>query len=255
MTTTENTAALNLLKMKFEEAKQRNPNWSLRAFAQKIGVGSGALSEILAGKRPISLKMRRRLIERLHLSPSEQQQILSEEVGSYVRGYQYTELDSDAFHMIADWWNFAILNLVKTVDFQPEISWISKRLGLSRDVIKEAWLRLFRLGYLHKSPKGKVTRRHPMMKTSNDVVNLSIRRAHLEDLKLIEHALLEVPVESREVSSVTLAFKQKDLPRAKEILRKFQDEFCDLIESDPPDEVYRLSIALFPLTVQSKETP
>ncbi len=249
-----------LLKNKLEEAKLRNPNWSLRAFAMKLGMSSGALSEILAGKRPLSVKTRRRIVERLQLSPLEQRELLAAEIEPYIKSKQddVLELSSDAFHLISDWWHFAILNLTATAGFKAEPGWIATRLGMSRTTVKEAWLRLFRLGYLSKSPTGRIQRKHPKTKTSDDVMNLSIRRAHMEDLTLIEKALLDVAVGEREVTSVTIPVKLKDIPRAKVLIRKFLNEFCDLIESDSADDVYRLSIAYYPLTARksgaAKET-
>lgn len=255
MTPQTDSKALSLLRVKLEEAKLRNPNWSLRAFALRLGMSSGALSETLKGKRPLTLKMRQRMIDRLQLSPMEQREILADSLDPLLKnlGEAHLQLDSDSFHMISDWWNFAILNLVKTVDFKADIGWISQRLGLSKTVTKEAWQRLFRLGYLSKNAKGKIVRRHPKLTTTSDVIDLSIRRAHLEDLKLIEHALLNVRVEEREVNSVTLALKKKDLVRAKDLIRKFQDEFCDLTESEPADDVYRLSISFIPLTARANK--
>ncbi len=249
----ENDPALALLVRKLEEAKIRNPHWSLRAFGQRLGISSGALSEILRGKRPISLQTRRRMVERLQLSPLEQKQILVDGIADNRSGSatDYHELDSDAFHMISDWWHFAILNLVKTVGFKPEVPWLSKRLGLPSPTVKEAWQRLLRLGYLQKSGE-KFVRRHPKLKTSSDVLDLSIQRAHIEDARLVEKAILDVPLSEREVTSITFALKSDVLPKAKEYIRKFQDEFCESIESEQGHDVYRLSIALIPLTARSK---
>jgi hypothetical protein len=47
---------------------------------------------------------------------------------------------------------------------------------------------------------------------------------------------------------MTLVMNKKDLVKAKELIRLFQDQFTDEIESNPGDEVYRMSIALFPLS-------
>ncbi len=241
---------LGLLKTKLEEAKLRNPNWSLRAFAQKVGISSGALSEILAGKRPLSLKARKRMIERLQLSPREQLELLEDVSIVRKSNGDHHQLGTDAFHLISDWWHFAILNLVKTVGFKPETAWIATRLGIPQTVAKEAWLRLFRLGYLQKTSKGKVVRKISKFKTSEDVLDLSLRRSHMEDTKLVAKALLDVPIEEREVNSVTLAIPSKEMARAKDLIRKFQDDFCDLIEGEPSDDVYRLTIAFFPLTAR-----
>lgn len=245
--------AVSLLRQKLEEAKLRNPRLSLRAFAQKVGVSSGALSEILAGKRGLTLKTRRRIVERLGLSPLEQRQLIASEFTTSQSAKAHFQLTSDAYHLISDWWHFAILNLIKTLDFRPEVPWIAKRLGLSREIVKESWLRLFRLGYLTKTTTG-VVRKYPKLASTTDIPDFSIRRSLIGDLQLIEHAIVDVDVHEREVNAMTLAIRKKDMPRAKEAIRRFQDEFSDLIESDQADDVYRLSIAFYPLTVRSKES-
>jgi len=251
--TTVNSKALRILRAKLEETKLRNPNWSMRAFAQRLGMSSGALSELMSGKRPMTLKTRRRIVERLQLSPFERREVMSDDLPPQdQKSSQYIEMDMDTFHMISDWWYFAILNLVKTVDFRPEIPWLVKRLGVSRTILKDAWERLFRLGYLHKNTHGNVVRRHPKLTTRDEILSLSIRKAHLEDLKLIEKSVLDTPLDEREVTSMTLAMRKRDMPRAKELIRQFQDEFCDVLELDQPDEVYRLSIAFIPLTARRR---
>src|SRR5437868_10680542 len=60
-----------------EELAQRcekNPRYSMRAFAKALGVGSGALSEILSGKRVPSHKLARQLVSALGLTPSQERE-------------------------------------------------------------------------------------------------------------------------------------------------------------------------------------
>ena len=60
----------------FNERKEKNPRYSLRAFARSLGVSSGQLSEILSGKRPLSHKLARRISIALALTDSEGQRLL-----------------------------------------------------------------------------------------------------------------------------------------------------------------------------------
>ncbi|RYZ82233.1 MAG: TIGR02147 family protein, partial [Proteobacteria bacterium] len=170
-----------------------------------------------------------------------------------IKRIEYVRLSSDQFHLISDWWHFGILNLVSTKGFKPLPSYIAERLGLPIKTVLEAWERLFRLGHLEKKGQ-KVVRKYPRIETTDDMFDLSIQKAHLEDQKLIEKSLLENPVTLRDQTSMTITMNKKDLSRAKELIRIFQDQFSDEIESTPAEEVYRLSIALFPLTVVSENT-
>lgn len=60
----------------FNERKEKNPRYSLRAFARSLGVSSGQLSEILSGKRPLSHKLARRISIALALTEVEGQRLL-----------------------------------------------------------------------------------------------------------------------------------------------------------------------------------
>ena len=248
METQQDKASLLLLK-KFEEGKEKNPRWSQRAFAKRLGVSSGALSEIMQGKRPLTSQLKKKLADKLQLSPLEQAAFFEDETPGHLKQsrFDYHRLTTDQFHMIADWWHYGILNLLKTKGFKATPMFIARRLGLTPRVAEEAWERLLRLGHIKRVGQ-RVQREFPRMETSDDVMDLSIRKSHLEDTRLIENSLIEVPIELRDHTSMTVVMNKKDIKKAKELIRLFQDKFSDEIEVDPGEEVYRLSIALFPLS-------
>lgn len=255
MDTHQDKASLLLLK-KYEEGKEKNPRWSQRAFAKRLGISSGALSEIMQGKRPLTPQLKKKLADKLQLSPIEQVDFFEGETPKHLKQnrFDYYRLSTDQFHMIADWWHYGILNLIKTKGFKATPTFIAKRLGLSPRVAEEGWERLLRLGHLKKVGQ-KVVREFPRLETSDGILDLSVRKSHLEDVHLIEQSLLEVPLELRDHTSMTVVMNKKDIKKAKELIRLFQDKFSDEIEVDPGEEVYRLSISLFPLskvTEQSK---
>ncbi|HEY8269264.1 MAG TPA: hypothetical protein VIG33_00125 [Pseudobdellovibrionaceae bacterium] len=69
------TAADYLISI-FNERKEKNPRYSLRAFARSLGVSSGQLSEILSEKRPLSHKLARRISVALALTMNESQKLI-----------------------------------------------------------------------------------------------------------------------------------------------------------------------------------
>lgn len=244
--------AVILLLKKFEEGKQKNARWSQRAFAGKLGLSSGALSEILKGKRVLSSQLKKKISAKLQLSPLEESDFFSEELPDHLKTQrlEYYKISNDQFHLISDWWHFAILNLVNTKDFKPSVSWIAERLQLSPKIIEDAWQRLFRLQLLKKEGK-KILRTYKRIETSDDLVNLSIQKAHIHDLPLIEKSILEVPTELRDHTSITMVIKKKSIAKAKELIRLFQDRFSEEVEvtdSEQGEEVYKLSVAFFPIT-------
>jgi transcriptional regulator with XRE-family HTH domain len=241
--------ALEVLLKKYEEGRQKNTRWSKRAFAKRLGVSPGALSEIFSQKRSLSLKLRRKMAGKLELSPMEEADFFSVGLpsGQDESRIDYHILEEDQFRLISDWWYFAILNLVKTKGFRPSPIWIAKRLGITPKTATEAWERLFRTQHLEWSGK-KVVRKYPRIGTSDETINLAARKSHLEDLKLAERSLNQVPLQWRDHSSMTLVIDRKDIQKAKEMIRLFQDKFAKEIHKESGDEVYKLSMALLPLS-------
>lgn len=239
--------ALAILMRKLEEAKSRNPHFSLRAFSQRLGISSGALSEILKGKRPLSNTTKQKIAKKLFLSPQESieffQKNLPGEMG-LISDDRLT-LSQDHFHLISDWWYFGLLNLIKTRNFKNQLSWMASRLGLSLTTVADAWDRLLRLGYIEKKGN-KIFRKHPNIKTGENI--LANRKSHISDLPLIEKALYNVPPELRDNTSCTFVIDKKDLSRAKELIRIFQSQFLNQIGKESGDEVYKMTIAVYPLT-------
>jgi transcriptional regulator with XRE-family HTH domain len=246
-----------LLLQRFEEARLRNPKVSLRGFAQKIGLAPGALSGLLSGKRNASSTLTDRIAQALHLNPSEREKLL--EPKSVERSYHV--LSTDEFRALAEWEHLAILSLTEVRDFEPTPTWIATRLGVSSSRVKQVISRLLELGLLGAEgapselyPWGTRLRRLKSSLSSSDgIASLPVRKAHLETLELAAESLKTVPVELRDFTSMTLPISTARLPEAKACIRKFEEELCDLIEVDQKTEVYRLAVALFPLT-KPKET-
>jgi transcriptional regulator with XRE-family HTH domain len=72
---TETKTAADYLVGIFNERKDKNPRYSLRAFARSLGVSSGQLSEILSSKRPLSHKLGRRIAIAMALTEEESQKL------------------------------------------------------------------------------------------------------------------------------------------------------------------------------------
>lgn len=246
--------ALVLLLKKFEESKQKNPRWSQRAFASKIGLSSGALSEILKGKRPLSTQLKKKISGRMQFSPIEESEFFEDQLPQHLKTHrlEYFKLTTDQFHLISDWWHYGILNLMNTKGFNSSVDWISERLGLKNKIILEAWDRLTRLNLIKKEGK-KFVRTYNRLETSDELLNLSVQKSHLQDLELIEKSITQLAPEFRDHTSMTVVVNKKSISKAKELIRLFQDRFSEETEVKEGDEVYKLSISFYPLTQISKK--
>ncbi len=242
-----------ILNEHFFEAKSRNSIYSYRSFAKKLGISPGTLSEILNSRRKISIRMAARLAERLQLDPQRKWELLNsvqkEKLGlQSVADQDYVTLESSQFALIAEWPYLALLSLMRTKEFKSQIPWIAKRLRLS---IKEATFileRLEKLNLIKKDIEGNWQRSFERIRTTDAIKDAAIHSAHTKDLALIQKSLEEVPLNWRDVTSITMPIDTKKLTEAKRLIRQFQDDLSELLESGESNEVYRMSIALFPLS-------
>ncbi len=229
---------------------QRNPKYSLRAFSKTLKVSPSALSAMLRGKRPITTLMIQRFAEALNLGPAEQSNFIESIVTKKsTRDYQQITLDSYA--VISDWYHYAILELTKTTNFVPNVTWVSKALGISKTEANIAVERLERMGLLEirkgqwrdTSDEGNATN------ISGDLTSSASRKLQKQVLEMSLKALEEESIEVRNHTSMTMAIDPADLPLAKEKIKNFRRELTKLLEkTKQPKEVYHLNISLYPVS-------
>ena len=108
----EASSAREILMLKFEEAKARNSRLSLRAFAQKLDMSSGSLSELMSGKRTMTMAIKKKIADKIILSPKETLNFFEGDLPDRMTGDKNDErvtLSQDQFHLVSDWWYFALL--------------------------------------------------------------------------------------------------------------------------------------------------
>ena len=94
--------------------REKNPYYSLRAFARDVGLSPATVSLFLRGKSSLSAKSHERLLCRLGIPAGEAKEVLVEERGGF------DSLETEQFVAVADWQHFAVLSLVELEDFQSD---------------------------------------------------------------------------------------------------------------------------------------
>src|SRR5665213_2339260 len=136
-----------------------NPRYSLRSFARNLNLSPGALSEILRGRREVSLKSIPSIAKSIGLNASEGRHLLKlaqlakaakdeglREFSTELPQDDRLVLSEDIFNLISEWYHFAILNLLDCDAFEWQSTWIAKRLGISRIQAQMAMELLLRMG-------------------------------------------------------------------------------------------------------------
>ncbi len=246
----------NLLQQEFCQRRAKNPRYSLRAFAKSMGIPSGRVSEILSGKRSLTPEMANKISERLGLGIEVRTRLFAsialERQLPIPTQTPTHELNADEFNLIADWYHFAILSLMETKGFQSDIAWMAKRLGISSIETRSAMDRLKRLGCVEEK-NGKYALRKGGTTTTHEVPSSALRKSHKQSLEQSIQALEEIPVELRDITSMTMAIDVVKIPAAKAAIKEFRRKISALLESGKQTEVYNINIQLVPVTkIQEK---
>jgi uncharacterized protein (TIGR02147 family) len=248
----------------------RNPRYSLRSFAQAIGVGSSALSQILAGKRSVSTKVIERIFTYLEFSALEQKEFIESVIAEKkekdlqrvspelkkmlkqidVSGAGQREVHSvglDEFRIIADWYHYAILELTFAKNFKADPRWIARELNITPMEAKLAIDRLLQLELLEEK-NGTLKKAVWNLDTKDKTkTTMSHRRRQKQILEKSMHALEHTPIDERNHSSLTMCIDPKNLPEAKQKIQKLMWELSEFLVQGTPERVYELNLGLFPL--------
>lgn len=267
MKNTEHYSYLYFLKNEFEGRKLKNPTYSLRAYARDLGISAPKLSEILRGKCGLSEESAKNLASKLKLTKQEEKIFINHVNAKHARSKKTRQLAEeallalrannsfdtlalDAFKIISDWQHFAILELTELSEFSPNIAWIARRLGLSKETIKESIDRLFDTGLLAEK-KGTWYQTEEILATPSGIPSSEIKKHHLQILSKASDALINCPINERDFSSTTLAVSESQLLEIQQEIKDFRRKLASKInQTNIKDRVYCLSIQFFPVDIK-----
>lgn len=228
-----------------------NRNYSLRAYARDLGLSPGELSEIINGKRKVSLKNAAKISEILGLSPDEErylyQLVNSKTTPARSPQSQSEVLTLDLFRVVSDWYCFAILNLADTREFSWDPSSISKRLGISVIEVRDALKRLERVGLIEAS-KSEYKIAKDFVFTSEGVPSEAVRQYHKSMLEKAKTAIDSQPVNERYFSGVGLSIDASKLKSLHRDLGLFLQQMAKKYGDQKGSEVYQLELSFFRIT-------
>ena len=231
--------------------QQKNPAFSQRAFARLLQIDSSRLSKMLRGERPIRPEIIEDFALRLGLKKEEVLEFV--ENPSPRKNKQYKQLELDQQQIFSNWHHDAILEMIKLPFFVNDADWIAQALKCSAKEVTECIQRLIRIGFIKKTNRGTLkdlTSGQSTYVQGPNVSSLAHRSAQMEILRLAQEALINVPIEERDQSSMMMTTSYKKILQAKEKIKRFRRELCAFLESgDDKDVVMQLSVSLFPIAV------
>lgn len=262
---------LEWIKRAFSERCRHNPRYSLRAFARDLSLSPATLSYVMNGQKGLSMTVAQSvatsiglnekekeifccLVESKHGRSKTSRVIAQTRLAQLEYHPKVTSLQLDVFQTIADWYHLAILQLVQIKNAQTDSKWMANQLGIHVFEVDAAIERLKRLELLFvEDDRYRVTKE--MVFAPDGVPNDAIRKFHRQILDRAVESVSSQTVDERYLNSTVLPIQLKDLPRAREKIKRFHREFD--AEFTPAthgqgDHVYALAVQFFTLTPKLK---
>jgi uncharacterized protein (TIGR02147 family) len=246
---------------------EKNPRYSIRAFARSMDLDPTALSRVIAGKQIPSLKLAEKILGHLDLSPAERGRFLASlSAKQRARGLKRLSrlfsargagsapkapapLALDLYRVIGDWYHMAILVLTQVRGFEDQPQWIGSQLGISTTEAALAVERLLKVGLLVRDEaSGRLKMSAEQLATSDKGLTTAAQRKNQKQfLEKAIHSLENDPISERSITSMTMAIDPEKLVEAKPLISQFNQALCRFLESGTKSRVYNLEIALYPL--------
>jgi len=244
------------LQNEYSWRKLKNPNYSQRAFAKLLGVGSGRLSEILSGRRAMTKELGRNFSEKLGYKKEEQKLFLKAIESSRAENKKCTEKDfkylqESSFKEICDWYYLAILNIMTISEKLSEPEGVARRLGLDITITKNAIKKLIGLGLVEFDKGGYYRRTSKPISTTKDIPSEAIRVFQQQILEKAQQAIVTVPAEKRDFSTSFVRLNPRSINKIKDAIEVSRRELASTCKSSKKTEIYALNIQFFPLTQES----
>jgi len=260
----------SFLKSYYEQKRAENTGFSIQAWAMRANIKSkSTLTMILNGSRDPGAEVLEKLVKYFKFKKNEEEYfkdlvrlekikndprlsiLLMEKVGKYHPAGKFKLLDFSSFEMISSWKAYAVREMVLLEEFTANPYWIAEKLAFKITVpeVKKYIDILIQLNLLTKIEDGSLKQVETRVTTDDDISNEALKRFHESNIDNAKKAVRLFNTSERYMGGTVFTTKKKNLEKAKEVIRRFEDEMLELFEQEG-DATVMLNIQLFPLTKQ-----
>ncbi len=249
-----------------ESKKKFNVHWSKSQWAKKLGLkGTASLTMILNGERKPGKKITSAFVNYFKFNKREKDFFLnlielektSDEsltknliLNELEKLYPYKNFElfnSEHFKLFSSWEPIVLRRLAFFKNFKFDLDQIYKGLQfkISKHQIKKIINSLESFGLL-EIKNGTICTEKSNLKTTNDIPQEAIKKFHESAIENSLSSIRKLPVEKRELQSLTLEFESKDIALAKQEIRNFIDSFNTKFKTINPNSIYQLNLQFIP---------
>jgi uncharacterized protein (TIGR02147 family) len=262
---------IRYLAAELKRLKAENRRFSLREWSRRLGYDNPSyFSDILKGRRRLKVSLAILIAGSLGLDekatryfelmtlihqtkdPKERRhlaKLLASQRPQEMKNS--TSLSTEQFALIADWYNWALIEMPSLGDFRSDIKFLAKRLGgrVSEEAIAESLDLLVKYGLLDRDGDSIRRRRDSAPSfLEPEVTKMAAREYQRQMAKKAVESLESQKSEEVDFQGSTLGFRKEDLPELKKIVREFHQRVLSFSQTDGADEIYQLNSQFFRLT-------
>lgn len=228
---------LQMLKREFSQRSLERRQYTLKDFAQDLGLSAPRLSNILNGKRGLSRSAAHQIAERLGFDESKAQYFCDLVDASFARSsvkrvealgriaqaeQSYHELPANQYDILAEWFPLAIVELTKLDHFVSDHYWIAGRLGISPRQCRLAIQRLLEIKALRYDQKNCLVASTDFSIPGGSRSNPILQQFQLKIIEKSREHLLEDSAEERDFSTMYMAVDESKIEEFRKTLKAFR---------------------------------
>ena len=255
----------------YEERKRRSV-FSWREFSKIAGFTSSSYMKVVCdGKSKLSrigvertgaamglvgfeMEYFRAMVEFGQASTEEKKKVAYENMLAIAKVHKVRVLEGDLFEFYDSWQNPVVRELAPLMPGATPGE-IAKKCypEISAAEVQQSLNFLTKAGLLKKAGDSSFVQAETSITGTPDATRLALRGMHRQMSKLATPAL-DLPVEQRNFSGVTMGVSRESYERIVKVLDECRRQIIAIAADDKTiDQVYRLNLQLFPLTKNVKE--
>lgn len=241
------------LKLELKARKSRNQYYSMRSFANFLNLSSGALSEILNGKRNLGLNKAYEISEKLKLNEDEKKSFLNlakksqKRLKSPIIPKSNRTNTLEIYEFISNPLYSFILASADLDEIELTPKFLSQKLGYDIEQIEYALARMVELNFIEYE-NGRYIISNDVYISPSEVPSLAIRNFHHSMLSKAKEALEDQSLADRDIQGMTFAISSDQVENLKQEIRKFQKHLIDKYQKGTKNQVYHFETALFKIS-------
>jgi len=250
--------------------KKENKKFTYRLFGAMAQTAPSLLKDIIDGRRSLSLDTMRKFAKAMGINKREKEffKILIKFSNSKTnlqknkyfhqiihsrRNLSIEFLEESQYQFYSEWYHSAIRELINFPSFIEDPEWISKKLtpNITPGKVKKSLALMERLNIIKRNEKQKLIQSQNVISSELEIQSMIIRNFNTGMIKLALEAQESFPLETREISGLTLGVSQKKFAFIKQRIREFKEELLASVQEDQDSTelVCQVNFQLFPLVV------